>query len=151
MNVCDIQIRVVDGTDNNWKKNLIEIHKVNEFTIDLINKSDLKKRETKCSDEINISSKTGENIDILSKVLKKKINSVVQKGDNPIIFRDRHIIIAKEILECLNNIQINDIQNSPELVAEDIRHVLTLIGKITGSVGVEDILGDLFKNFCIGK
>ena len=44
-----------------------------------------------------------------------------------------------------------DIQTSPELVAEDIRHALTLIGKITGSVGVEEILDNLFKNFCIGK
>ena len=38
-----------------------------------------------------------------------------------------------------------------ELVAEDIRHALVLIGKITGSIGVEDMLDSLFKNFCIGK
>ena len=152
LKVCDIQIRVVDGTENNWKTKLIKIPKVNDFTVDLINKSDLKKRETtKSSSEINISSKTGENIDVLIQILKEKINVVVHKGDNPIIFRDRHIKITREILECLNNIQINDIQTSPELVAEDIRYVLTLIGKITGSVGVEDILDNLFKNFCIGK
>jgi len=51
----------------------------------------------------------------------------------------------------LNNIKVKDIQTSPELVAEDIRHALTLIGKITGSVGVEEVLDNLFKNFCIGK
>ena len=152
LKVCDIQIRVVDGTENNWKTKLNKIPKVNDYTIDLINKSDLKKREiTKNSDEINISSKTGENIDVLIQILKEKINVVVHKCDNPIIFRDRHIKITREILECLNNIEINDIQTSPELVAEDIRYVLTLIGKITGSVGVEDILDNLFKNFCIGK
>ena len=152
LKVCDIQIRIVDGTDKNWKTKLIEIPKVNDFTVDVINKSDLKKREkTKSSSEINISSKTGENIDILIQILKEKINTVALKGDNPIIFRDRHIKITREILECLNNIQINDIQTSPELVAEDIRYMLTLIGKITGSVGVEDILDNLFKNFCIGK
>ena len=152
LEVCDIQIRVVDGTENNWKTKLSKIPKVNDFTVDLVNKSDLKKREiTKGSSEINISSKTGENIDFLIQILKEKINAVVHKGDNPIIFRDRHIKITREILECLNNIQINDIQTSPELIAEDIRYVLTLIGKITGSVGVEDILDNLFKNFCIGK
>ena len=60
LKVCDIQIRVVDGTENNWKTKLIKIPKVNDFTIDLINKSDLKKREiTKSSSQINISSKTG--------------------------------------------------------------------------------------------
>ena len=86
-----------------------------------------------------------------TKTLKEKIDSVVNKGDNPIIFRDRHIKITKKILECLNSIQVKDIENSPELVAEDIRHSLTLIGKITGSVGVEEVLDNLFKNFCIGK
>ena len=78
-------------------------------------------------------------------------SSFVNKGDDPIIFRDRHIKITKKILECLNSIQVKDIQTSPELVAEDIRHALTLIGKITGSVGVEEVLDNLFKNFCIGK
>ena len=51
----------------------------------------------------------------------------------------------------LKRIKSNDIQFLTELVAEDIRHSLVLIGKITGSVGVEDILDNLFKNFCIGK
>jgi len=152
LNISDIQIRVVDGNDHNWKEKLSEIPVVNRFTIDLINKSDLKKREIiKSSNEINISTKTGENLDIFTKTLKEYRGSVVNKGDNPIIFRDRHIKITKKILECLNSIQVKDIQTSPELVAEDIRHALTLIGKITGSVGVEEVLDNLFKNFCIGK
>ena len=152
LNVSDIQIRVVDGNDHNWKEKLFEFPVVNRFTIDLINKSDLKKREIiKSSNVINISTKTGENLDNFTKILKEKIDSVVNKGDNPIIFRDRHIKITKKILECLNSIQVKDIQTSPELVAEDIRHALTLIGKITGSVGVEEVLDNLFKNFCIGK
>lgn len=152
LKISDIQIRVVDGNDHNWKNKLSEIPIVNRFTIDLINKSDLKKREIiKSSNVINISTKTGENLNIFTKILKEKINLVVNKGDNSIIFRDRHIKITKKIFECLNSIQVNDIQTSPELVAEDIRHALTLIGKITGSVGVEEVLDNLFKNFCIGK
>ena len=87
----------------------------------------------------------------LQKHLKKILIKLLKKGDNPIIFRERHIKITKKILECLNGIQVKDIQTSPELVAEDIRHALTLIGKITGSVGVEEVLDNLFKNFCIGK
>ena len=55
------------------------------------------------------------------------------------------------LLESLKRIKSNDIQFLTELVAEDIRHSLFLIGKITGSVGVEDILDKLFKSFCIGK
>ena len=59
--------------------------------------------------------------------------------------------ISKMLLESLKRIKSNDIQFLTELVAEDIRHSLFLIGKITGSVGVEDILNKLFKSFCIGK
>jgi len=152
LKISDIQIRVVDGNDHNWREKLSEIPIVNRFTIDLINKSDLKKREIiKSSNEINISTKTGENLDTFTKTLKENIDSVVNKGDNPVIFRDRHIKITKKILECLNSIQVKDIQTSPELIAEDIRHALNLIGKITGSVGVEEVLDNLFKNFCIGK
>ena len=39
----------------------------------------------------------------------------------------------------------------PELRAEDLRLALRAIGRITGSVGVEDILDTLFARFCIGK
>ena len=55
------------------------------------------------------------------------------------------------LFECLNRIELKDIYDSPELIAEDIRHALFLIGKITGVVDVEDILDNLFKKFCIGK
>ena len=39
----------------------------------------------------------------------------------------------------------------PELRAEDLRLALRALGRITGSVGVEDILDTLFARFCIGK
>ena len=43
------------------------------------------------------------------------------------------------------------IADLPELRAEDLRLTLRAIGRITGSVGVEDILDTLFARFCIGK
>ena len=100
---------------------------------------------------INISTKSNHNMIEFRKALKKHIKQVVNKGQDPIILRDRHLKISKMLLESLKRIRSNDIQLLTELVAEDIRHSLVLIGKITGSVGVEDILDNLFKNFCIGK
>jgi tRNA modification GTPase len=39
----------------------------------------------------------------------------------------------------------------PELRSEDVRLALRAIGRITGTVGVEDILDSVFRQFCIGK
>ena len=43
------------------------------------------------------------------------------------------------------------IEEQPELIAEEIRHAISLIGKITGVIDVEVILDNIFKQFCIGK
>ena len=40
---------------------------------------------------------------------------------------------------------------SPELVAEDLRLALRAIGRITGRVDIEDLLDVIFRDFCIGK
>ena len=40
---------------------------------------------------------------------------------------------------------------APELAAEDARLAARALGKITGAVGVEDVLGEIFSSFCIGK
>ncbi len=152
LKISDVQIRVVDGSETSWNKNLLKIPKLNNFTIDLINKSDLVKIKTKNNNNcFNVSTKTNQNIDKFKSALKKNIKQVVNKGFEPIIFRERHIKITKKLIECLNRIEFDCIHTSPELIAEDIRHALSLIGKITGTVDVEDILDNLFGRFCIGK
>ncbi len=152
LKISDIQIRVVDGSEASWLENLNRIPKLNSLTIDLINKSDLVEIKTKKNRNCySVSTKTNHNIKEFKLSLKKNIKRVVNKGFETIIFRERHIKITNMILECLNRIEPKDIYTTPELIAEDIRHSLTLIGKITGTVDVEDILDNLFKRFCIGK
>ena len=152
LNVCDIQIRIVDGTEENCYESFNNIPSINKLTINLINKSDLMKRNDRSKlSFINVSTKSDHNMIEFRKTLKDYIKQVVNKGQDPIILRERHLKISKMLLESLKRIKTNDIQSLTELVAEDIRHSLVLIGKITGSVGVEDILDNLFKNFCIGK
>ena len=152
LEVCDIQIRIVDGTEENCYESLYYIPCNDQLTINLINKSDIVERNDKNNlSFINISTKSNHNIIELRKTLKKYVKQVVNEGQVPIILRERHLKIGIMLLESLNRIKSNDIQGLTELVAEDIRHSLALIGKITGSVGVEDILDNLFKNFCIGK
>ena len=152
LKISDIQIRIVDGTEKNYYESLNSIPSNNRLTIDLINKSDLLERKDDSQlGFINVSTKSNQNMIKFKTILKDYIKQVVNKGQDPIILRERHLKISIMLLESLNRIKTNDIQFLTELVAEDIRHSLVLIGKITGSIGVEDILDNLFKNFCIGK
>ena len=152
LKISDIQIKIVDGKEENCYESLDDIPSINQLTINLINKSDLVERNDKNKlSFINVSTKSNHNMIEFRKTLKEYIKQVVNKGQDPIILRDRHLKISIMLLESLKRIKSNDIQFLTELVAEDIRHSLVLIGKITGSVGVEDILDNLFKNFCIGK
>ena len=152
LKISDIQIKIVDGKEDNCYESLNDIPSINQLTINLVNKSDLVERNDKNKlSFINISTKSNHNMIEFRKILKEYIKQVVNKGQDPIILRDRHLKISIMLLESLKRIKSNDIHYLTELVAEDIRHSLVLIGKITGSVGVEDILDNLFKNFCIGK
>mgnify|MGYP001456493435 FL=1 len=152
LKISDIQIKIVDGKEDNCYETLDDIPSINQLTINLINKSDLVERNDKNKlSFINVSTKSNHNMTEFRKTLKEYIKQVVNKGHDPIILRDRHLKISIMLLESLKRIKSNDIQFLTELVAEDIRHSLVLIGKITGSVGVEDVLDNLFKNFCIGK
>ena len=152
LKISDIQIKIVDGKEDNCYESLNDIPSINQLTINLVNKSDLVERNDKNKlSFINISTKSNHNMIEFRKILKEYIKQVVNKGQDPIILRDRHLKISIMLLESLKRIKSNDIHFLTELVAEDIRHSLVLIGKITGSVGVEDILDNLFKNFCIGK
>ena len=56
----------------------------------------------------------------------------------------------EEALAALTRAEAN-IERAPELAAEDARLAARALGKITGAVGVEDVLGEIFSSFCIGK
>jgi tRNA modification GTPase len=40
---------------------------------------------------------------------------------------------------------------SPEMAGDDLRRAADALGRVTGAIGVEDILGEVFSTFCIGK
>ena len=40
---------------------------------------------------------------------------------------------------------------APEMAGEDLRRAADLLSRITGEIGVEDVLGEVFASFCIGK
>ena len=150
--ISDIQIRIVDGSDPEWKTKLKRVPRFAKSTIDLINKADIKRIKLKKEEKIfNISTKTNFGIKRLEEELKKNVNNLVVQAENPTILRERHIKISEMIVASLKRAKSIKIEESPELIAEETRHAISLIGKITGVIDVEVILDNIFKQFCIGK
>ncbi len=69
-------------------------------------------------------------------------------GEAPVITRARHRRALEDCRAALARMRTADL---PELAAEDLRAALAALGRITGRSDVEDILGRIFQEFCIGK
>ena len=101
---------------------------------------------------LGLSAKTGEGV----AVLKTQLLGLVQMGklrnNDTIITNARHYDALGQALENIQNVQ-NGLQNglSGDLLAIDIREALHHFGRITGEISTDDLLGNIFSNFCIGK
>jgi tRNA modification GTPase len=97
---------------------------------------------------IGVSAATGDGLDTLRARLAEAARSLTASAGPPPLTQARHRAALQEAAARLAGGQMADL---PELRAEDLRLALRALGRITGSVGVEDILDTLFARFCIGK
>jgi tRNA modification GTPase len=97
---------------------------------------------------IGVSVLTGAGLDQLRARLAEAARALTESAGPPPLTQARHRAAIQEAATCLAGAAIADL---PELRAEDLRLALRALGRITGSVGVEDILDTLFARFCIGK
>ena len=111
-------------------------------------KSDLKKSLNK--DVYNISVKQNLGIDELINSIVNHLKSLAPKQD-AFLTRKRHKEAIKRSIYNLNDLQKFDLNTNPEIASENLRIVAKEIGSITNIIDVEEILDDIFSNFCIGK
>ncbi len=97
---------------------------------------------------IPVSAKTGAGLGALQETLAAHARRLTERQGPPPLTRARH---RAALAEAADSLQAARTAPWPELRAEDLRLALRAIGRITGHVGVEDILDTLFKQFCIGK
>lgn len=110
------------------------------------NKSDLGRRGPESA--LHVSALTGQGLDDLRRVLSERARAMTETSGPLPLTRQRH----RAALEAaLHHIQAAEAVDLPELRGEDLRLALRALGRITGHVGVEDILDTLFSQFCIGK
>lgn len=101
--------------------------------------------------DLALSAQTGAGIDQLLALLQHRAADAVGSGSGHIITRERHRAALIETRDCLNRALAGDAEMFTELVAEDLRLAARALGRITGEVGIEDVLDRLFAGFCIGK
>ncbi len=96
-----------------------------------------------------LSSKTGAGIDEFVESITEIVSRETQI-EGPALTRARHVKAVEDARTALARAR-QRVEGAPELAAEDARLAARALGAITGAVGVEDVLGEIFSSFCIGK
>jgi tRNA modification GTPase len=97
-----------------------------------------------------ISAEQNDNIDVLLKKMEDFARSAVSDGHAGLIARERHRKAFEAAAQALARVLANP-EAPAELLAEDLRVAMYALQRLTGAVDVEDILGEIFSRFCIGK
>ncbi len=101
---------------------------------------------------VPISAKNQINIEQLTNELITTINLEPVESDEVIVTNIRHYEALQKSHEAVERVKIGLQNGLPgDLVSQDIREVLHFLGEITGQISNNEVLGNIFKNFCIGK
>lgn len=99
-----------------------------------------------------ISAKQKQNIDSLTKELLKTVNMGTINEQDVIVTNIRHFEALKNALGSIDRVNTGLVGQIPtDFLAQDIRECLHFLGEITGDISTDEVLGNIFKNFCIGK
>ena len=128
---------------------------ISNKSILVINKSDLKVdtiiNDLKKYNPIYISLKEEKNMNQLINAIKDKLKNQFTNLNNILITRERHRFNLEQCVYHLENFKNKNKVNDFDKAAEDLRLATRHLGVIVGKVDVEEILGVIFEDFCIGK
>ena len=126
-----------------------------ENSILVINKSDLLQKnldeQIKKLEHVLISIIKNSNLDILINKIKNKLKNKFISNEDILITRERHRQHLKQCVDHLKNFSKKNKNDDFDKAAEDLRLATRHLGMIVGKVDVEEILGSIFNDFCIGK
>ena len=150
---ADLKLVVVDAKNLDFTDVLKGL--LDQNAILVINKSDLLDEEIdpeiKKLNHVLISIKENLNIDKLIFKIKNNLKNKFITTDDILITRERHRQHLKQCLEHLKNFNNKNEVEDFDKAAEDLRLATRHLGMIVGKVDVEEILGSIFNDFCIGK
>ena len=144
---ADVVLWLVDATAPIWElPAALEIR----TAICVLNKIDLERGFTPHRDCLQISARTGQGLDRLVEALEEQAAHVAETGlASPLMTRARHRAELEGTRVALQ--RFGQPTLSPELKAEELRIAARHLGRLTGRIDVEEVLGAIFGEFCIGK
>ncbi len=120
--------------------------------MDLLSETEISNLTSNISNLILISAKQKVGIEELKGQLLGLVNTGALRNNETIITNTRHYDSLIKALEEIQKVQYSLDTNIPaDLMAIDIRQALFFFGEITGQVTNDELLGNIFANFCIGK
>ena len=146
--MADIKIIMLDATKLIVPEEVFADF-IDDNTIFIINKIDLLESTALLEEnylKISITKKLG--LDELLKMIESRAKQIAGLTEMPHITRQRQRHHIEQALAYLNNFNVT---NDLVLATEDVRMVIRSLSNITGKITVEEILGEIFSNFCIGK
>ncbi len=120
--------------------------------VDKLSREEIKNLQSAISNLQLLSAKTGQGVEELQNKLLEFVNTGALRNNETIVTNSRHYDAMLKALEEITKVQ-EGIDNglSGDLLAIDIRQALYYFGEITGEISNDELLGNIFANFCIGK
>ena len=150
---ADLRLVVVEPKNLDFTGFLKDLFDENSILV--INKSDLLQKnldvQIKKLEHVLISIIKNSNLDILINKIKNKLKNKFISTEDILITRERHRQHLEQCVEHLNNFSNKKKNDDLDKGAEDLRLATRNLGMIVGKVDVEEILGSIFNDFCIGK
>lgn len=149
---ADLLIWLVDAAEPKWDIPA-EFISATVPAIRVVNKLDLAGEQFRAGlepDVFALSAKTGEGLEALTGILGQRASERIGGVEGPAITQIRHrqlIEVCSGHLACF----LTEDCTQTELRAEDLRLAASALGRITGRIDAEDVLGLIFGRFCIGK
>ena len=145
MSVVEVK-KELDSFTTNSKQLIVanKIDKASKEEVSAINNSDLP--------FLTISAKNKDSLDVLSNSLLDIAGIEALNSNQLMVTNSRHYDVLIKSLEEISKVQEGiDNHLTGDLLAIDLRQALYFLGEITGQVSNDDLLGNIFANFCIGK
>jgi len=150
---ADLRLVIVSAKNVDFTKVLKGLLSKNAILV--FNKSDLLKKKLNNKfrkyDHVLISIKKDSNLNKLIQKIKSKLKNQFSTNDDILITRERH---RQNLIHCVHHLEKFNKKKSDkdfDKAAEDLRLATRHLGMIVGKVDVEELLGSIFNDFCIGK